>query len=325
VLRAEYGKQAEVKAVSLSFVSPIKIKHRMTVSALAKQMEAVRVLGPGRFGKAVRILSEIFSDQHCCKMLSIAGPIVPGGLRTILVDLMEKDLINAIVTTGANVTHDMLEGLGHRHIVGSEMDDDETLREKGLSRIYDLLVKQKAIEHLEKSTRHMLDQIPPENRRNIATFELLWHFGNQLKDKRSLLSVASRKSTPIFCPGIFDSMLGLDLWTYSQLNTLFINPFKDFSKLVNLGYEAKRVGVIILGGGMPKHHVLIANSYRGGVDAAIQISLDRPEGGGASGAPLEEAISWGKIKKRDNIVTLVGDATVLFPIMTLGALENARK
>ena len=308
----------------MPFVSPIKIKRGMTVSALAKQMEAVRVLGPGRFGKAVRILSQMFGDQQYCKMLSIAGPIVPGGLRNVLVDLVEKNLINAIVTTGANVTHDMLEGLGHRHIVGSEADNDEMLRKRGLSRIYDLLVKQKAIEHLERSTRHMLDQIPLEDRRNIATYELLWQFGSQLKDKRSLLSVASKRRMPIFCPGIFDSMLGLDLWTYSQLNPLFINPFKDFSKLVNLSYEAKRVGAIILGGGMPKHHVLIANSYRGGVDAAIQITLDRPEGGGASGAPLEEAISWGKIKRRDRLVTLVGDATVLFPIVTLAALENSR-
>jgi deoxyhypusine synthase len=258
-------------------------------------------------------------------MLSIAGPIIPGGLRSVLVDLVEKNLINAIVTTGANVTHDMLEGLGHRHIVGSEFDDDEMLRKRGLSRIYDLLVKQRAIEHLEKSTRYMLDRIPLENRRNMASYELLWSFGSELHDRNSLLSIASKRQMPIFCPGIFDSMLGLDLWTYSQLNPLFINPFKDFSKLVELSYGAKRVGVKILGGGMPKHHVLIANSYRGGVDAAIQITLDRPEGGGASGAPLEEAISWGKIKKRDNLVTLVGDATILFPIITLGALENARK
>jgi len=297
----------------------------MTVSALARQMEAVKVLGPGRFGKAVKILSEMFSDEDYCKMLSIAGPIVPGGLRSILVDLVEKNLINAIVTTGANVTHDMLEGLGHRHIVGSELADDETLRKRGLSRIYDLLVKQKAIEDLERSTRHMLDRIPLEDRRNMASYELLWSLGRQLDDKNSLLSVASKRHMPIFCPGIFDSMLGLDLWTYSQLNPLFINPFKDFSKIVELSYAAKRVGAIILGGGMPKHHVLIANSYRGGVDAAIQITLDRPEGGGASGAPLEEAISWGKIKKRNNLVTLVGDATILFPIITLGALENARK
>jgi len=76
---------------------------------------------------------------------------------------------------------------------------------------------------------------------------------------------------------------------------------------------------------MPKHHVLIANSFRGGVDAAIQITLDRPEGGGASGAPLEEAISWGKIKNHTKLVTIVGDATVIFPMLTLAALERARR
>jgi deoxyhypusine synthase len=75
---------------------------------------------------------------------------------------------------------------------------------------------------------------------------------------------------------------------------------------------------------MPKHHVLIANSYRGGVDAAIQITLDRPEGGGASGAPLEEAISWGKIKNEKKLATVVGDATVIFPLLTLAALERVK-
>jgi len=94
---------------------------------------------------------------------------------------------------------------------------------------------------------------------------------------------------------------------------------------VDLTYERKRVGAIILGGGMPKHQVLIANSYRGGVDAAIQITLDRPEGGGASGAPLEEAISWGKVKTPNKLVTIVGDVTVIFPLLTLAALERAGK
>jgi deoxyhypusine synthase len=118
-------------------------------------------------------------------------------------------------------------------------------------------------------------------------------------------------------------MLGLNLWTYSQLNPLLINPFKDFSKLVDMTYNARKVGVVILGGGMPKHHVLIASSYRGGVDAAIQITLDRPDGGGASGAPLEEAISWGKIKGHQMLATVLGDATVMFPLLTLAALERA--
>jgi deoxyhypusine synthase len=295
------------------------------MSEIAAQMAAVKVLGPGRFGKAVNILTEMFRSKEYCKLISLAGPIVPGGLRRLLVELVDEGLLDGIVTTGANVTHDMLEGLGHRHLVGSETADDEVLKKRGLSRIYDLLVRQKAIEDLERTTRKMLDRIPQEQRKNISSHELLWEFGRQIRDKNSLLATAYKRRVPLFCPGIFDSMLGLDLWTYSQLNSLLINPFKDFSKLVEMTYESKRVGVVILGGGMPKHHVLIANSYRGGVDAAIQITLDRAEGGGASGAPLEEAISWGKIKTRDKLVTLVGDATIIFPLVALAALEGAHK
>jgi deoxyhypusine synthase len=296
----------------------------MSISSLATEMEAVKVLGPGRFGRAARILAEMFSDKSYQNFISLAGPIIPGGLRTIITDLVDRRLIGGVVTTGANVTHDMLEAIGHRHIVGSESMDDRILRRKGLSRIYDLLVTQKGIEHLEKTTHRMLNQIPEARRRNIASYELLWEFGKQLRDENSLLRTAQKRGIPIFCPGIFDSMLGLDLWTYSRTNSLFINPFKDFSKLVDMTYEKKKVGAVILGGGMPKHHVLIANSYRGGVDAAIQITLDRPEGGGASGAPLEEAISWGKIKTPNKIVTIVSDATVIFPLLTLAALERAK-
>jgi deoxyhypusine synthase len=296
----------------------------MRISDIAGQMEAVKVLGPARFGRAARILAEMFSNDDYSNFISLAGPIIPGGLRTVITDLVGEKLLDGIVTTGANVTHDMLEALGHKHLVGSETLDDKQLRRQGLSRIYDLLVKQKAIEDLEKATYRMLAKIPESKRQNVATYELLWEFGRQLSDRQSLLRTAQKRSIPIFCPGIFDSMLGLNLWTFSRLNPLVINPFKDFSKLVDMTYEAKKVGAIILGGGMPKHHVLIANSYRGGVDAAIQITLDRPEGGGASGAPLEEAISWGKIKTPRMLATVVGDATVIFPLLTLAALERVR-
>jgi deoxyhypusine synthase len=296
----------------------------MRISDIAEQMEAVKVLGPARFGRAARILAEMFSNDDYSNFISLAGPIIPGGLRTVITDLVDEKLLDGIVTTGANVTHDMLEALGHKHLVGSETLDDKQLRRQGLSRIYDLLVEQKAIEDLEKATYRMLAKIPESKRQNLATYELLWEFGRQLSDRQSLIRTAQKRSIPIFCPGIFDSMLGLNLWTFSRLNPLMINPFKDFSKLVDMTYEAKKVGAIILGGGMPKHHVLIANSYRGGVDAAIQITLDRPEGGGASGAPLEEAISWGKIKTQRMLATVVGDATVIFPLLTLAALERVR-
>jgi len=307
----------------MPLVSHIKIRRGMSLASLSAQMEAVKVLGPGRFGKAVRLLGEVFSDKNSRTFISLAGPMIPGGLRTVITDLVREGLLDAIVSTGANVTHDILEALGHRHIVGAETMNDRVLKRKGLSRIYDLLVEQKAIEDLERRTYQMLDCVDSSKRRDIASYELLWEFGRQLGDRRSLLYTAQKRKVPVFCPGIFDSMLGLNLWTYSRLKPLFINPFRDFTRLVEMTYEAKRTSAIILGGGMPKHHVLIANSYRGGVDTAIQITLDRPEGGGASGAPLEEAISWGKIKDYKRLVTITGDAAVIFPILVAAALERA--
>jgi deoxyhypusine synthase len=297
----------------------------MSVLSLAQQMEAAGVLGAGRFGKAARILGEMFRDKNCTKFISLAGPLIPGGLRSVITDLVDGGYVNGIVTTGANVTHDMLEAFGHRHIVGSENADDVRLRRRGLSRIYDLYVTQRSIEALEKATYRMLDRIPESKRRDIGSYELLSEFGKQLKDRNSFLRTAQVRGTSIFCPGIFDSMLGLHLWTYSRLHPLIVNPLKDFSRLVDMTYERKRVGVIILGGGMPKHQVLIASTYRGGVDAAIQITLDRPDGGGFSGAPLEEAISWGKVKNPKNLVTVVGDASVLFPVLTVAALQQTSK
>ena len=308
----------------MPLVSHIKIKNRMSILSLAQQMEAVKVLGPGRFGRAARILGEMFRDRNCMKFISLAGPLIPGGLRAVIRDLVDMECINGVVTTGANVTHDLLEALGYRHIVGSEGADDVSLKRRGLSRIYDLYVTQGSIEALEKATYGMLDRIPEAKRRDIGSHELLWEFGRQVKDRKSLLRTARLRGASIFCPGIFDSMVGLHLWTYSRLHHLILNPLRDFSKLVEMTYERKKVGVIILGGGMPKHQVLIANTYRGGVVAAIQITLDRADGGGFSGAPLEEAISWGKVKSPKNLVTVVGDATVLFPILAVAALQKSK-
>jgi deoxyhypusine synthase len=244
-----------MRAPHMPVVSHIKIRKRMPLSKIAEQMEAVKVLGPGRFGKAVRILGEMFQDKNYMNFISLAGPLVPGGLRTIIRDLVNEGYIDGIVTTGSNITHDMLEALGHRHVVGSESADDSKLRKRGLSRIYDLLVTQKSIEALEKATYRMLDSIPESRRRDIASYELLWEFGKRIHDRNSLVRAAQQRGVPIFCPGIYDSMLGLDLWTYSRLHRLIVNPLKDFTRLVDMTYERKKVGVLILGGGMPKHQV----------------------------------------------------------------------
>lgn len=305
----------------MAYVKQMKIRRGMRLREITKEMGKAGVLGAGRFARAVEITREIFNRDYTC-FLALAGPMAAGGLRQVIRDLIYHNYLDAIVSTGANVTHDIIEALGYRHKIGTATARDSSLRRRGIGRIYDIYIGLEAFEGLEKWIYKTLDKLPEEMRRNIAGYELLWEIGNKLKDGNSILKTAYQRKVPIICPGIYDSMLGMNLWTYSTLKTLTINSLKDLSKLTEISFEAEKVGAIIIGGGLPKHHLLIANTLRGGVDAAIQITMDRPEAGSLSGAPLEEAISWRKVKCEKSIVTLIGDATILFPLIVASALDD---
>ena len=307
----------------MPYVRQMKLKPGMTLSKVSDQMRRSGVLGPRRFAAAVEILATMFRDHRYTNMMAIAGPMVPGGLRELVSDLVSDRRIHALAMTGANVTHDLIEALGHRHEIGAESSDDRKLQRRGLHRIYDLYVSQQAINALEKFAYKAVSKIAEEKRRNIAPWELLHEIGNQLHDPASILRNAAQSEVPVFCPGLHDSMFGIDLWTFGQLKTLYINPMRDFSRIVELTYESKKIGLVILGGGMPKHFTLLANTFRGGLDAAVQFTMDRPEPGGLSGAPLDEAVSWGKIKPGSRTATVIGDAATLFPMACIAALEKA--
>ena len=304
----------------MPYVKHMKIRRRMRIADIAFEMSKSGVLGAGKFAQAVDITKNIFLKKYTC-FLSLAGPMVAGGLRQIIRDLVDDDYVNVIVSTGANVTHDLVEALGYKHKIGTSKVNDIKLKKSGIGRIYDINIGMEAFEGLEKWVYQILNELNNETKKNLAGYELLWEFGRKLKDNNSILKTCYKKKVPIICPGIQDSMLGMNLWTYSTFNKLMINSLKDLSKLTEISFESKRIGAIIIGGGLPKHHLLMANTIRGGVDVAIQITMDRPEAGGLSGAPLEEAISWRKIRNERKVANLVGDATILFPLIVAAALD----
>jgi deoxyhypusine synthase len=308
------------------FVKHIRVNPYMTVKDLISEFEMAGVLGGGRMAKAAEILSEMFSKGEYMNILALAGPLVPGGLRRIIRDLVAEGFIHAIVSTGANVTHDIIEALGFRHIIGRAGVDDERLRDRSIGRIYDIFIGEEAFEALERHIHKILDEIDlsPKEMGNLATYELLRRLGEKLQDEESILRTSAKKGAPIFCPTIYDSILGMNLWTYAQVKGLKLNPFLDFTKLVDLTHEAERTGLIILGGGSPKHYALLANIMRGGVDLAVQVTMDRPEAGGLSGAPLEESISWRKIRKGGKMASVIGDATILFPMLIAASLPRLK-
>jgi len=283
------------------------------------------VLGAGRIGEAVKVLADMFGDPECTVFLALAGPLVPAGLREVIKNLIESEHVKVLVTTGANLVHDMIEGIGHRHYMGTFQAEDKTLKEKQIGRIGDIYVEQNAFEHLEKWIYDLLDGLPAEKKQRMAIADLLLEIGKKLPDQDSILAAAARKNAPVICPAFLDSVAGFHLWLYGQNGKIKIDPLLDVSKLVDIVYDAKRAGAIILGGGVPKHFTLFANTFREGVDLAVQITMDRPEPGGLSGASLEEAISWSKVKPEGRTVTVICDATIAFPLIVAAALEKIEK
>lgn len=293
----------------------------MTVGSLAEELGRAGVIGAGKVYRAVEVVAEIFSDEDYTVFLSLSGPIVPAGLRFIISDLLKKRFIDAVVTSGANIVHDLIEAIGGRHLSGSPDADDERLKERGISRVYDIYMEFTLFQDLEHFLFQILDSIPQERRIEIPITGLLREIGLRLRDEDSILRCAALREIPIFCPALLDSMVGIPIWMYSKRGTLRLNPLKDFELFSQLVYDAKKAGAIILGGGVPKHHTLYMNTLRGGLDAAVQITTARAEDGSLSGAPLREAISWGKIKGA-RIVDVYGDATILFPLIVAAALER---
>jgi len=300
----------------------MQLRPEMSVNQLVNEMKAAGVLGAGRIGEATELITEMFRNPDYTVFLTLAGPLVPAGLRRVISSLIEGEYINVVVTTGANMVHDMVEALGFRHIVGTFGAEDKKLRAQNIGRIGDIYIEQKAFQSLEKWLFKTVEAIPEEARRRLSAAELLNEIGKRIRDRESILATAARKNVPIICPAFVDSIAGFQLWVFAQDKMLQVDPLLDTNTLMNKVYEAKKVGIIILGGGFPKHFALFANTFREGVDAAVQITMDRPEPGGLSGASLEEAISWGKIQPRGRAVTVICDVTIAFPLIVAAALES---
>ena len=306
-------------------VKHIRLNNNLTVGALVSEMNECGVLGAGNIGKAAEIVTEMFGDKDYTVFLTLAGPLVPGGMRQIIRDLIDREYVNAVVTTGANMVHDMVEALGCRHWMGSFLAEDEELKDKDIGRIGDIFIEQKAFKGLEEWIYETLESIPEAKRERISTTELLFEIGKRITDPESILATAAKKKVPIISPGLVDSIAGFHMWMYGQDKKLRLDPLLDTHTIVDIVYEAKKVGMIILGGGWPKHYALFANTFREGVDRAIQITMDRPEPGGLSGATLKEAISWGKVKPEGKEVTVICDVTIAFPLIVASALEALGK
>jgi deoxyhypusine synthase len=173
----------------------------------------------------------------------------------------------------------------------------------------------------------MFEEINAENKdHSLASHELVWEIGKRLKDPNSIMRAAYETKTPLFLPAIRDSELGFVYWLYQQRTKsgglLQVDAFKEVSEIMSIASNSQRLGMVVLGGGVPRNTVQhAAVTAKRGLDYAVIITMDRAETGGLSGSTLEETISWGKVKREAQKVMVIGDILIVFPLM-VAALEE---
>jgi len=306
----------------------IKVKNlnpkKQTINELIKQMKYT-AFNARRLGESVDILEEMIRDKNCVKFLGLSGALIPAGMRNCIVKMIKNKWVDVIVSTSANITHDIAQAFGEEYIqCNPEKANDLELRKKGIDRIYDMYSPCETMEIMEKNIEKILSEIPDKT---YSSFELTKEIGKKIKDKNSIVRNAFENNVKIIIPAFTDSILGMQVWMYSQDHKLKIDPFKDLGYLINLNFDlsekGKNTGVLILGGGVPKNHilqsVLMADKPHRYV---IQIATDLPQWGGLSGATLEEAISWGKLDEKSKYCNVYSDVTIALPLILASLLER---
>jgi deoxyhypusine synthase len=297
-------------------VKQLEIEAGISVEALVRRM-AHCGFGARRLAEAVEIY-ELMLSGECTKFLTLSGAMVPAGMRNIISTLIRNGYVDVLVTTGANLVHDIIESFGH-HCLGTQDSDDARLRAEGVSRIYDVFIRDEDFVRFEELMQGALPSMPQP----ISGRELMRLLGAQISDSRSILRSACDMGVPVFCPALPDSMIGLQAWLHTQTKKLSVDAFADVKEIVDICYEAERSGIVIVGGGVPKNFALQSMLVTPKTfDLAIQLTTDTPENGGLSGATLSEAVSWGKISADARYVTVYGDATITLPMMVAATLDR---
>jgi deoxyhypusine synthase len=307
--------------------------------------EGFQAFNAARLGEACRIFGDkMLARQHDTTIaLTLAGAMTPAGLGGCVIELMERGLIDFVISTGANLYHDLHYALNFTLRRGSPFVDDRVLYEEGVIRIYDVLFPAQVLLDTDTFIRDFLVKSGMEG--PVSSAELHEALGNHLLKVRpgcakySVVAAAAKFGVPVYTSSPGDSSIGMNVAYHELINrsTLQVDPNKDVNEVCAIIRAAEKNGCVILGGGSPKNFYLqgqptlweVYGILKGGNDYFIQITTDSVVWGGLSGATPAEAVSWGKVNPsvlRDTAVAYC-DSTIAFPLFCEYAVghKNGRR
>ncbi|KHJ30978.1 putative deoxyhypusine synthase [Erysiphe necator] len=281
---------------------------------------------------AVRIINDmrewrdpLNSDNRSTIFLGYTSNLISSGLRGTIRYLAQHSQIAAIVTTAGGIEEDLIKCLSPTY-VGSFHLNGAKLRSQGLNRIGNLIVPNNNYCLFEDWVQPILDKLLKEQEEskmkdkpiNWTPSKIIKRLGKEINNEDSVLYWCYKNNIPVFCPALTDGSLGDMLYFHTFRSSplqLRIDIVEDIRAINTIAVRAARVGMIILGGGIVKHHIANACLMRNGAESAVYINTAQEFDGSDAGARPDEAVSWGKIKIGADAVKVYADATICFPLI----------
>ena len=313
-----------------------------------------------QLGKAFEILVQMTRDPDCRNVLTISGAMTVAKQGKIVCNLIERGIVHAVVATGALIAHGLTESIGLTHYECDNSVDDCTLFEKGYNRIYDTLEMEANLNDVEKLVRSVLSTNRPEDG-VWSSSKLCRALGKKLSEMAQgpgILRSAYEHEVPVFIPAFTDSEMGLDVSTWAMAEALRrqgrspedlspdevfdaaapFNPFLDLQQYARWIGQAKRLGILTIGGGVPRNWAQQVAPYyditnaRLGADLAVprfqygvRICPEPVHWGGLSGCTYTEGVSWGKFmspSEGGRYAEVHADATIAWPLLMKAVFEE---
>ncbi len=307
----------------MQVVEDFQWKKGMTVKDIVSQFKHVGFQSV-ELAKAAEVIVKM--KKNSAKIfLTYTSNMSTSGLRGFFAQLIRLGMADVIVTTVGGLEEDIMKSTGEKFIVGEFEADDVELHEQGINRVGNLFIKNESYMKFEDYIGPVLAKLYKKKNR-WAVSDMLKEIGLMLNDENSVLYQAAKHDVPIFCPSITDGAFGFHLHMFQQdHNDFIVDVVKDFGNILFVTSHDEKKGVIALGGSISKHHAILCTLLNGGAEYAVYFTTDHKTSGSMSGATTNEAKSWGKVKDDSDVATVIGDASIMFPLAMIWALEELDK
>lgn len=310
-------------------IEPLELAGNENVADMIDSVFAASGFNARRLAEGAQLYRRMIDDDATIA-LTVAGAMTPIGMSGVFISLIEKGFVDFIITTGANVYHDLHRPFDMPMVQGSHLVDDNELADVGVARIYDVFIGDE--DTLMATDRVILDALSHfDASEPFSTAALHYALGKSIgktapHPEKSFVAVAAEFDVPIFTSSPADSSLGMNLIVPHMFDRpVNLNPLLDVIETTAIVRDADRNGVVEIGGGSPKNfylqtqptlHQILRDTSKGGHDYFLQLTTDSPQWGGLSGATPAEARSWGKLKDAyQNNVVVYSCASLTFPLI----------